>query len=201
VNLTTRKFEVGLVVAILVSCVVSVGATMMLVRVIQGPKGNTGQQGPQGPQGATGATGATGPQGLQGSTGATGPTGPQGVAGSPGPTGVTGATGSAGATGATGATGAAGANGATWLNGTGVPSSSLGTNGDFYLNLANGDVYNKISGAWTKVMNINGGINPQEFERLEYISAYASSAVVAYLGRPWYQVFIQLNNTCTRGSL
>jgi hypothetical protein len=32
----------------------------------------------------------------------------------------------------------------------------LGSNGDFYLDLANSDVYNKVSGSWTKVANIQG---------------------------------------------
>ena len=41
-----------------------------------------------------------------------------------------------------------------------MPSSSLGSNGDLYLNLANADVYNKISGSWTKVANIQGATGP-----------------------------------------
>lgn len=70
-----------------------------------------------------------------------------------GPQGEKGETGQQGATGATGPTGA---NGAMWWNGTGTPTASLGSNGDFYLNLANGDVYNRISGSWSKVANIQG---------------------------------------------
>jgi hypothetical protein len=80
----------------------------------------------------------TGPQGPQGEKGETGPQGPQGLQGEQGEKG------------------SAGANGATWRNGTGVPSSSLGSNGDFYLNLANSDVYNKISGSWVWIANIQG---------------------------------------------
>ncbi len=48
----------------------------------QGPKGDTGPQGPQGPKGDTGQRG---PQGPKGNTGPQGPQGPKGPQGSPGP--------------------------------------------------------------------------------------------------------------------
>ncbi len=104
----------------------------------------------QSSQGTTGATGEQGPPGPRGETGATG------IAGETGPAGATGAMGAKGDTGATGAPGVAGANGATWFNGTGIPSTTVGVNGDFYLDLASGDVYNKVLGGWTKVSNIHG---------------------------------------------
>jgi hypothetical protein len=110
------------------------------------------QPGPEGPQGATGATGPEGPQGATGATGAKGDTGD---------TGATGLEGATGATGADGADGVDGADGAVWWNGTGTPGSSLGVDGDFYLDLDNGDVYNKISGLWTWVANIQGEQGPQ----------------------------------------
>jgi len=102
-----------------------------------------------------------GPQGPQG---AIGPAGPAGATGSTGPAGATGATGLTGATGSTGPAGPAGADGAdgsVWWNGTSAPSPSLGVDGDFYLDLGNGDVYNKISGLWTLVANIQGPEGPQ----------------------------------------
>lgn len=52
--------------------------------------------------------------------------------------------------------GPAGANGATWLSGSGAPASSLGNDGDYYLNTDTGDVYNKASGTWTIATNIKG---------------------------------------------
>jgi hypothetical protein len=61
-----------------------------------------------------------------------------------------------GATGATGTAGVAGAAGATWYQGAGVPSAGTGANGDFDLNTATGDVYNKASGTWSLVANIKG---------------------------------------------
>jgi hypothetical protein len=109
----------------------------------------TGPQGPQGEQGPAGMTGATGATGLTGATGATGLTG------------ATGATGPAGPAGADGANGADGADGSVWWNGPGAPDSSLGVDGDFYLDLNNGDVYNRISGSWTLVANIQGPDGPQ----------------------------------------
>jgi hypothetical protein len=55
-----------------------------------------------------------------------------------------------------GTIGPPGANGATWFSGSGAPASGLGNNGDYYLNTANGDVYNKASGTWTIATNIKG---------------------------------------------
>jgi hypothetical protein len=50
--------------------------------------------------------------------------------------------------------------GSSWLTGTGVPSPSLGVDGDLYLNDSNGDVYQKISGSWHLVANIEGPQGP-----------------------------------------
>lgn len=52
--------------------------------------------------------------------------------------------------------GANGADGSVWRNGSGAPSNSLGVNGDYYLNTANGDVYLKATGTYTIVTNIKG---------------------------------------------
>ena len=124
--------------------------------------------GPQGIAGPTGAAGATGPQGIQGlqgpagpagSAGATGPTGPAGANGATGATGPTGAAGSTGATGPTGATGTNGTNGtngAAWYEGTTVPSSGTGSNGDYYLRTTTGDYYSKASGTWVYLGNLTG---------------------------------------------
>jgi hypothetical protein len=90
VTLTTGKLIAGIIIAILVSSAVSVGASTMLSA---GPEGPEGPQGPQGEQGVQGATGETGP------AGATGDAGPQGEKGEKGDKGDTGATGATGATG------------------------------------------------------------------------------------------------------
>lgn len=45
----------------------------------------------------------------------------------------------------------------TWLNGTSdYPDTSLGNNGDFYLNLLNGNVYLKENGSWNLKFSIKG---------------------------------------------
>lgn len=59
-------------------------------------------------------------------------------------------------TGADGTDGVDGMDGSIWYDGTGIPSGGLGSNGDYYLNNTNGDVYNKIAGTWTYVTNIKG---------------------------------------------
>lgn len=47
--------------------------------------------------------------------------------------------------------------GAQWLNGAGVPSNTLGNNGDYYLNTSNNDIYTKVSGTWgSPIVNIKG---------------------------------------------
>ena len=54
------------------------------------------------------------------------------------------------------AVGSGGGGGAAWYNGSGVPSSGLGADGDYYLDTATGDVYAKASGSWSVVTNIMG---------------------------------------------
>ena len=41
-----------------------------------------------------------------------------------------------------------GGSGTTWYTGHGLPSPSLGINGDFYLDLDTGNIYQKIGGVW-----------------------------------------------------
>jgi len=134
--------------------------------------------GPQGPAGATGATGAPGTNGTNGTNGTTvlNGTGTPGASlGNNGDlyldtaanvlygpkaagewpttgTSLVGPQGSAGATGATGAPGTNGTNGTngnTILNGTGGPLSTLGNDGDFYIDTAAGVLYGpKANGSW-----------------------------------------------------
>jgi hypothetical protein len=55
-----------------------------------------------------------------------------------------------------------GGSGSTWYEGAGAPSSATGVDGDFYLNTANGDVYQKAAGSWgAAVGNIAGPQGPQ----------------------------------------
>jgi hypothetical protein len=106
----------------------------------QGPQGPQGPAGPTGPQGPAGPTGATGLQGIAGATGATGPQGPQGIAGAAGPQGPS------------------GTNGNTILNGTTVPTSAIGNNGDFYINTTTNIIYGpKTIAGWGTGTTLSGG--------------------------------------------
>lgn len=84
------------------------------LKLLKGPKGDTGEVGPAGPQGATGETG---PQGPKGDTGAQGPAGEIGPKGDTGATGAQGPVGEVGPQGPKGDTGAAGADGKTPVRG------------------------------------------------------------------------------------
>jgi len=77
-------------------------------------------------------------------------------------TNIRGLTGAAGATGATGATGPAGTASGAMMSGATVPAGNLGSQGNWYLNTTNGDVYEKTSGnAWTLRTNMRGPLGPQ----------------------------------------
>ena len=80
----------------------------------------------------------------------------KGEKGDKGDTGPAGATGETGPKGDKGEDGKDGIDGSTWLTGSGVPSSTLGKEGDMYLNTTNGDVYQKESTGWSLKMNIKG---------------------------------------------
>ncbi len=55
-----------------------------------------------------------------------------------------------------GSPGAAGAPGSVWYNGSGVPASNVGINGDYYLDNVSGNYYQKVSGAWVLKGNLDG---------------------------------------------
>lgn len=76
-----------------------------------------------------------------------GPQGPQGIQGIPGTPGTPGTP---------GANGTNGAPGSVWREGAGVPSNSLGINGDFYLDGNTGNVYERVSGSYVLRCNIQG---------------------------------------------
>jgi uncharacterized protein (TIGR02145 family) len=50
---------------------------------------------------------------------------------------------------------------AKWNSGASAPESSLGRDGDYYLNTANGDVSAKSGGVWSVAMNVVGDTGPQ----------------------------------------
>jgi hypothetical protein len=90
VSMTMGKLIAVILIAILASSAIAVGASTMLAvgpAGPEGPQGETGPQGIQGPQGEQGETGDTGPQGA---TGPAGPTGPKGDTGEQGEQGIQG---------------------------------------------------------------------------------------------------------------
>ncbi len=102
---------------------------------------------------ASGTPGPTGPMGPAGPVGATGPAGPTGATGPAGPAGPTGATGATGPAGANGTNGTNGTNGLSFLSGNGVPTSTLGVNGDSYVDLTTGLTYINNAGTWNATGN------------------------------------------------
>ena len=71
--------------------------------------------------------------------------------------GLQGPQGPAGPAGAAGAAGPAGASDGTFLFGSGVPASTLGSDGDSYLDTDSGTLYKKAAGAWTEEYTITAG--------------------------------------------
>jgi hypothetical protein len=129
------------------------GTTWSLVGNIKGP------QGLQGIQGLTGADSTVpGPQGIQGNKGDKGDKGDQGIQGVQGIKGDV---------------------GSLWYDGGGAPAAGLGVNGDFYLNHANGDVYQKAGGAWGLIANIKG---PQGIQGIQGITGAVGPATMWYSG-------------------
>jgi|HubBroStandDraft_6_1064221.scaffolds.fasta_scaffold756193_1 hypothetical protein len=53
-----------------------------------------------------------------------------------------------------GAQGIAGAPGTIWRHGSGVPSNSLGADGDYYLDVAGVDVYFRAAGVYTNIAHV-----------------------------------------------
>lgn len=53
-------------------------------------------------------------------------------------------------------TGGGGGSGSAWHNGNGAPGSLVGVDGDYYLNVTNGDIYAKSLGSWAVIGNIKG---------------------------------------------
>ncbi len=119
-----------------------------------------GAQGIQGIQGIQGVAGATGAQGATGATGAIGAQGIQGVAGLPG------------------------TNGNSIRNGSGIPASNLGIDGDFYLDTTSFKVYGpKALGSWSgtpqSLIGPQGPIGPQGLQGLTGATGAVGSTGVA----------------------
>lgn len=101
-----------------------------------------GSQGAPGEKGDDGDPGPKGDDGDPGPKGDDGDPGPKGDQGDPGPKGDDGDPGAAGS---------------KWYSGTGAPGAGTGIVGDWYLDDANGDVYEKTGAStWTLRDNLTG---------------------------------------------
>jgi hypothetical protein len=98
--------------------------------------------------------GPPGPPGLAGANGVDGANGAPGNPGAPGANGVDGANGQDGANGTNGTNGL---DGRTVLNGAGVPSSSNGSTGDFWIDTAAASIYGpKADNNWGNAVSLIG---------------------------------------------
>ena len=99
---------------------------------------------------ASAGAGSQGPAGLQGSQGVAGPMGTTGQAGPQGPAG------------ATGSQGAPGDDGLSVLSGASDPATTVGVNGDFYINTATSKIFGpKVAGNWPTGVSLIGPTGPQ----------------------------------------
>ncbi|HEY2581614.1 MAG TPA: hypothetical protein VGI43_07400 [Mucilaginibacter sp.] len=158
---------------------------LLLITAIMLFASSCGKDGAMGPQGATGATGPQGPVGPAGPAGANGQNGSVIYSGTTAPPAATGAIGDfylnlntgllygpktaagwgtgfsligpVGQAGATGAMGATGAAGNTILSGSGAPSTTLGKNGDYYLDISSYLLYGpKVTSGWGVAVSLQG---------------------------------------------
>lgn len=104
-----------------------------------------GSQGPPGPEGPIGPPGADstvpgpiGPEGPAGSEGIQGPPGADSTV--PGPPGPEGPMGQA----------------EEWIAGISAPTAGVGSDGDWFINNSNGDIYEKVAGVWQSRGNLKG---------------------------------------------
>lgn len=130
----------------------------------QGPPGNDGNDGAPGADGADGTNGTDGNDGADGFNFLTGAGAPGGGTGNNGDVYLNATNGdvygpkSAGSWGSVvgnlkgvaGTNGTNGARGSAWYTGSAVPSGLSGeADGDFYVRSTNGEIYQRIAGAWT----------------------------------------------------
>jgi hypothetical protein len=170
-GVTMGKLIVGLIIAILVGCVISLGISSQLSIGPVGPKGDKGDTGTQGANGATGATGATGIKGTTGAAGSIGATGATGTTGPQGPVGL----------GVTPGSLVAPAYDSGWINITAM----AGQNVVFNHNLNSSDVSVEILGRTTAT----GGIHQKNLGLTGYTSGWSKTYGGAGMDNPAGNIF------------
>jgi hypothetical protein len=76
--------------------------------------------------------------------------------------------------------GAAGVVGSLWYVGVGAPAGGLGVDGDFYLNSANGDTYQKAAGVWVLQANLTGPAGANGADGADGVDFAASYSTLGY---------------------
>jgi hypothetical protein len=110
---------------------------------------------------------------------------------------LTTAVGPTGPTGAAGATGAAGIAGKTVLNGSGVPSSALGTDGDFYIDTTATAIYGpRASGLWGSATALIGTASISSLSDTTITVPIANDEFLAWNGTDKW-----INQTATEAGL
>lgn len=88
-----------------------------------------------------------------------------------------------------------------WYDGAGLPDDTFGNNGDYYLKLPEGDIYNKVFGGWERIGNIAGpeGLpgktgpqGPQGLQGEQGLRGYPGLD-----GKSAYEVWLSLGNKGT----
>ncbi len=83
------------------------------------------------------------------------------------------------------------------LTGYGVPDSSLGVNGDSYINLSNWDYYTKADGAWTLSGNMRGGQGDKgdKGDKGDAATTYIPCIFQNYDGTKLYEFYYEKGST------
>lgn len=88
-----------------------------------------------------------------------------------------------------------------WYDGTGLPAPDFGKDGDYYLKLPIGDIYNKIFGGWERIGNIAGpqGIQGNTGPKGEQggVGPQGEQGVAGLNGSSAYEVWLSLGNSGT----
>ncbi len=156
-----NKQNLFVVVGICVALLISIGSLSYSIYAYNNPKviyvkGEDGKDGLPGRDGKDGANGIDGKDGINGIDGTNGKDGIDGAPGKDGVDGKDGTNGRNGSTGPKGETGAPGKDGSSFLTGKGIPSNTLGSNDDTYLDLEKFNLYVKEGGEWVIKGNIKG---------------------------------------------
>lgn len=160
---------------------------------LKGAAGTNGTNGTNGSPGTNGSNGSNGASFLSGSGAPASATGNNGdtyidlvtgnvyqkASGAWAPTGnsLKGAAGTNGTNGTNGGPGTNGTNGASFLSGSGAPAAGTGNNGDTYVNLANGEVFQKASGTWADTgASLKGATGAAATVQIGAVTALAQGA-------------------------